>query len=64
MIIPVHGDDDSKEPTDYGHIGRNFLLGLTLTAARAKPRRRAKRPPQFGVGPADSLGILFGRLQI
>jgi hypothetical protein len=34
------------------------LLRLTLTAARAKLRRRAKRPPQFGVGLADLLGIL------
>jgi hypothetical protein len=32
------------------------LQGLTSTAARAKLRRRAKRPPQFGVGLAGSLG--------
>jgi hypothetical protein len=32
------------------------LLSPTLTAARAKLRRRAKRPPQFGVGLAGLLG--------
>jgi hypothetical protein len=30
---------------------------LTFTAARAKQRRRAKRPPQFGVGLADLLAL-------
>jgi hypothetical protein len=33
-------------------------MGLTLTAARAKLRPRAKRRPQFGVGLAGLLGIL------
>jgi hypothetical protein len=46
-------------------FGRNIVvknvLQLTLTAARAKLRRRAKRPPQFGVGLADSLGIILSQ---
>jgi hypothetical protein len=35
------------------------VCALTSTAARAKLRRRAKRPPQFGVGLADSLGAII-----
>lgn len=37
-------------------LATNWLPSPTSTAARAKLRRRAERPPQFGVGLADSLG--------